>query len=245
LVKPVEHIMLEFNSFWDGGRLTNVELVCISSFLRHGLTYNLYVYEDPENAPKNVALKAAEEILPRSRMFKYETGTFNVGSVSGFTNLFRYTLIHRFGGWWVDADICCLKAAFPESEEAYFQEPNKFGDFTVASSLFKAPASSPLLGYCLDKFAQKEVTQIVHGETGPALMTDAVLHFKKEAVPESALFFPIPWWEYERLFFDEELSFDNWSMVHFWNSLVASGGLDKNGSFPSKSVFERLKREYL
>jgi hypothetical protein len=35
------------------------------------------------------------------------------GSVSAFSNLFRYYLLHQMGGWWVDADVVCLSECVP------------------------------------------------------------------------------------------------------------------------------------
>ena len=42
-------------------------------------------------------------------MFFY-TDALHVGSVAGFSNLFRYELLRRDGGWWVDTDVLCLAA---------------------------------------------------------------------------------------------------------------------------------------
>ena len=31
------------------------------------------------------------------------------GSVSAFSNLFRFTLLYKKGGYWIDADLLCVK----------------------------------------------------------------------------------------------------------------------------------------
>ncbi len=64
-------------------------------------------------------------------------------------------------------------------------------------------------------------------------------------VQKSERFFPVPWWEYDRLFRDEDLGIDVCRTVHFWNAMITAAGLDKNGKYPPGSVFERLKRRYL
>jgi hypothetical protein len=92
------------NSFWDGERLTTLERVCISSFLHHGYAYELYVYDEPDG----VVLRDAESILPRSQIFRYAAGDFNLGSIAGFSDVFRSTLIYKRGGWWADTDQCCV-----------------------------------------------------------------------------------------------------------------------------------------
>lgn len=89
----------EVNSYWGGGPLTRLELVCLSSFIENGAHYNLYTYDEPRGVPKGVVVRDASEILPAERMFRYHAGTLNEGSLSGFSNLFRYTLLQRVGGW--------------------------------------------------------------------------------------------------------------------------------------------------
>ena len=238
--------MTEVNSFWHGPDLTALERMCISSFLANGIRYNLYVYDLPANVPEGVTIRDASEILPRSRIFKYKAGTFNVGSIAGFTNLFRYTLIHSHGGWWTDIDVCCLKKLAKEEPEVFFSESSQNGDFLIGTALFKSPANSAVTRHCLEVFANKNVDEIVHGETGPSLFTEAVAASGRERmVQDGSIIFPVPWWEYNRLFYDESLPVGDGLAVHFWNAMVDAAGLDKNGTFPQESVFETLKRKYL
>ncbi len=238
--------MIEVSSFWHGPVLSNIELLCISSFLKNGVRYCLYVYEPPVNLPKGVIVKDAAEIIDRSRIFTYQAGTFNLGSVAGFSNLFRYILIHKQGGWWTDTDVCYVNGFTTEPAEMFFAEPSRGGEFRVATALFKSPPGGAVLRYCLDRFAEKDVTRIVHGETGPSLLTSSILACEKQAaVLTSDAVFPVSWWDYERLFFDDELSIDRWATVHFWNAMLDSSKLDKSATFPERSAFEQLKRKCL
>ena len=210
------------------------------------MQYSLYLYERPANLPPGVIVKDASEIVDRSRMFTYQAGTFNLGSVAGFSNLFRYTLIHERGGWWTDTDVCYVNGFAGESPDMFFAEPSQGGEFRVATALFKSQPGGAVLRSCLDRFAEKDVTQIVHGETGPSLLTSAILACDKQTeVLAAEKTFHVSWWEYERLFFDEALAIDSCATVHFWNAMLDSGKLDKNATYPSQSAFERLKRKYL
>jgi hypothetical protein len=236
----------EVNSFWGGAPLSRLERLSLSSFVQNGARYNLYSYEDLRDLPEGVILRDAREILPIDRVFYYPAGTLNQGSPSGFTNLFRYTLLQRRGGWWVDTDVCCLAPFDGTANEFYLREETQTGEFLVASCIFQAPAASSVLNYCLQAFAQKDVAKVLHGETGPTLITQAIRTCGREAaVQPSAAFLPVPWWEYERLLFDEELSLEGCRAVHFWNTMLRTAGVNKDGDFPSQSVFERLKRRYL
>jgi len=236
---------MEVNSFW-ADELTALERLCMSSFVQSGITYNLYVYDEPAGVPAGVAVRDASEILPRDQVFRYNAGNFNRGSVSGFSNLFRYSVIHQRGGWWIDTDICFLRDFDQPAAHVFFRAPRQTKEFAIASAIFKAPAGSPTLARCLDEFRKKDVSQIVHGETGPTLLTQCVLASGNQSpVLPSQHVFPVPWWEFQKLFFDEELSLDDASAVHFWNAMVTDARLDKNSSFPPNGAFERLKRRYL
>ncbi len=238
--------MTEVSSFWHGSALSNLELLCISSFLKSDVRYCLYGYDRPANLPKAVVFKDAAEILPRSRVFTYSAGTFNRGSIAGFSNLFRYTLIHQQGGWWIDTDVCYLNRLPDNCEEVFFEQPSQDGEFRVASAMFKSSANSAVLQYCLDRFAEKDVSRIVHGETGPRLLTSAVSLCGPQAkVLPSDSVFRVPWWDYKRLFFDSDLFVEDCAAVHFWNAKLSFEGMDKNADYPPGSVFERLKRKYL
>lgn len=237
---------MEVHSFWQGERLSNLEILCLSSFVKNGIGVRLHAYEPPIDVPPGVVLEDAAEVLPRDKVFFYKPGSFNAGSVAGFSNLFRYTLIHRIGGWWVDSDCCCLQPFSLDSDEVYFEQPHKTEDFSVASALFRAPSGSPVLRYCLERFAQKDPARIVHGETGPRLFTEAVLAQQKRGFvlpPEK--YCPVAWWDYERLFTDETLSLEGCFAVHFYNAMIDASGLDKNANFPADAPFERLKKRYL
>jgi Glycosyltransferase sugar-binding region containing DXD motif len=57
----------------------------------------------------------AREILPHDSIFVYGEG-FGAGSVAAFANLFRCVLLLRHGGWWIDTDMICLDAEWPDSD---------------------------------------------------------------------------------------------------------------------------------
>lgn len=218
----------------------------MASFLRHGVTYNLYVYEEPEKLPGGVVLKDAAAILPRAKVFHYSAGEFNVGSIAGFANLFRYTLLQQAGGWWVDTDVCCLKPFDLPGNEVYFEESSQTEPFYVGTSCFKAPAGSSVMRECLSEFVAKDVTRIVHGETGPRLMTNSILRLgNRGLVLTGGQVAPVPWWDWRRLLWDETLSLDGCYAVHFWNAMLTAAQVDKSARFPSNAPFERLKRAYL
>ena len=110
-------------SLWIGNALSMMEQLSIASFLANGHEYHLYNYEDIENAPDGTVLKAADQILPESMIFKYKA----YPSYAGFSNFFRYKLLLTKGGWWVDTDLVCLRPVSKGSLLQTIAEQSKSG----------------------------------------------------------------------------------------------------------------------
>jgi len=118
---------------WIGESLSPMEQLGIRSFLANGHDFHLYTYQPLECVPSGTVLKDANEILSESSIFTRQTGA-GKGSLSGFTNFFRYELLHRRGGWWADRDMVCLRR-LPEYNVPFFAK--EWQERRSASSLRK------------------------------------------------------------------------------------------------------------
>jgi glycosyltransferase involved in cell wall biosynthesis len=155
---PVIHGM------WIGRHLQRLELLTISSFLRHGHEFNLWAYDDIVTPlPAGCVLRDARKILPRSMLFRKrdtdpETG-IGAGSLSGVSSdLFRYRLLHDQGGIWVDMDITCLRPF--TFTEPYIFRAHRLG---AVGSIMKAPRGCPVMARAF------EATAAIAGEDTPWL----------------------------------------------------------------------------
>src|SRR4051812_12851319 len=90
-------------SLWIGPRLGAVERACLRSMLRVGHPVTLYCYQEPAGVPEGVQLADAREVLAEELIIRHHSG-----SVSLFSNRFRYELQRRAAGTWVDLDHYCL-----------------------------------------------------------------------------------------------------------------------------------------
>jgi hypothetical protein len=88
---------------WIGDKLSRFEYNSIKSYLKQGYEYHLYTYSDVKNIPKGVIIKDGREILGENEIFYYE------GSITPFSDLFRYKLLYDKGGVWTDCDIICIR----------------------------------------------------------------------------------------------------------------------------------------
>jgi len=91
-------------SLWVGDALSPIEQICIRSFLHHGHEFHLYAYNDLAGVPAGVTVKDANDIIPAGEVFMHRIGTYAI-----FSDWFRWALLEKRGGWWVDMDVVCLK----------------------------------------------------------------------------------------------------------------------------------------
>lgn len=187
-------------SLWVGDSLPAAHRACVESFLRVGHPFELFTYGAVANVPRGVVVRDADEIVSRDRIFTYgkAAGESN-GGLSGFSNLFRYALLAREGGYWVDCDIFCLRP-FPTDAMVISSERMRNGRRAVTSCVLKCPAKDPFAQYCLARAAASDPATMVHGATGPALVAEVVKKRGLEgglAAPDA--FCCVDWFEAERL----------------------------------------------
>ncbi len=244
--------MKEVSSLWIGDSISDLEKLCIKSFIDHGYSYNLFTYTPQiKNLPPDVTLKNGSQILSKDKIFQYKSG-FNKGSVSGFSNLFRYKLLYENGGIWVDTDLALLKPNLNfEKQNVFTTEVGEPPDGKFASALIKAQVGCPVLKECLKEFKKVNVDKVQHGETGPELVTQKLNEtgLKKDnrvGLKSRKEYFPVYWEDTERIFYDEIDIKERWRTLHFCNAWITNElNLNKNGSFPHWSIYERLKSKYL
>jgi len=157
-----------FHGFWYGDLLPPYAWYCLRSFVDRGEPFRLYAYKKLD-APRGVLIKDAAEVLPESSIFYYKNPDGSRRSVAGFANLFRYILLERRGGWWVDTDVLRLDAPLPR-DELYLGEED---DSRINNAIIRAPAGHPLLVEAV-KRAAAAGTDLFWGQTGPRLITALV-----------------------------------------------------------------------
>jgi hypothetical protein len=247
---------MKIQSFWMGERLTTMEQLCIQSFLKNGHEFDLYAYHHIANVPRGARLLDARTILPQSvsDRFRYNAHT----PVAALADVFRYKLLLEHGGVWVDMDVVCLKPSnieleycFPLTSGSKMLDPDK--QFAVDSWFMKVPMTCDFIRYCYETAFTYANREMHWGEIGPVLVAHAVERFDlSKFAREEDVFFPVNW-NRQSLFIDGSADADAvWErhgssslVMHLYHSMWARNGADKNASFASNSLYERLKRKYL
>ena len=228
------------------GELTNLERLAMASFVANGHEVHLHAYAEMEAVPAGVRVIDANTILPEERIFRYGPAAGRAqGSVANFANLFRYKLLHERGGWWVDADVVCLRPFD-------FEAPYVFGyqDELINNAVLRLPGSSDI-SRSLYEDALALGTDTKHARTGPVLMTEAVTKFGlQEFALAPKAFYPIRH-QYGVFLLKADSrdgllanSLRDSYAVHFWHEFIRRMGFDKNATYPATSIYETLKARY-
>lgn len=233
-----------FQSLWIGDRLSPYEALCMRSFLDHGHAFALYAYSDRLEVPRGVELRDASAILPKDQCFAYSTG-FGSGSFSACSNLFRYLLLHRFGGWWVDTDVVCLTGRIPFYYSFFAHED---ADFINGAVLYFEPGDR-LIEECL-RDALELGRDVTWGQIGPRLITRKVHALNRGwEAQASATCYPIHWSAAldlvdPRKTAEIAASTSDSMLLHLWNEIFRQAGLSKKCLPPSGSYLRMLAERH-
>jgi hypothetical protein len=161
------------NGLWVGSELMLPELLTVSSFIRCGYTFRLWLYE-PVNfiLPKGLIIEDANKIIPRNEAYtrrnndpRWGIGKGSFGSP--FSDLFRFKLLYERGGWWVDMDVTCLKKL--EWNKPYFFRNHLH--LNVIGNVIKVPPKSDLM-----KLSYEETLMTCNQDTENWLLPNEILN---------------------------------------------------------------------
>lgn len=254
-------------ALWIGSSLSKIEQLSLASFVYHGHKTELFAYEDIQGVPSGVTLRDANQILPEAKIFKYKSRP----SYACFANWFRYEMLYREGGIWVDTDVVCLKPFDMQFELlAGWEQLGKINNAVIGANagdpLFEflsAQCKEPNTPLPYDNrrdrrrkflrryFQGNQQGNLKWGETGPIGLTKAMQHFKRlEQVLPVTAFYPIHPTCWNTIFDTTYPSVDRYFpdsyAIHLWNEMIRrTPGYGKDKTYPTNSLIEVLKQKYL
>ena len=242
---------MKIQSMWVGNEISKIERLSMQSFLSNGMDYTLYVYNDVNNVPDGVKIDDANKILHESEVTTYKKGP-GKGSYAGFADYFRWALMHKVGGAWIDTDVICIKN-FSVSKNKVAGEMVTEGNFWASTQFLHFDTKNKLMEDLFLHCKSMDCGDIEWGDIGPKLINDKI----KEANLESYIL-PAnninanPWWKWKDILDPEkkaslmELSEkQDVFCMHLWNEMWRRDGIDKNSEPPSGSFLEHLFERYL
>ena len=238
-------------SFWVG-HIGTIERLAMSSYAKNGHPFDLYSYGVPYgDVPEGVTIKDARDIVPENDIWEFNTP-------QQFADWFRWNLLYKKGGWWVDLDTVCLRPFDLEQSTVLVEEalPNdsvksiawamrtqdlrdiwQGGGRFIGNGFLKFSAGSDVLKWMINECQElrSEWRSLPWISIGPALVTRAANLFRIPSFSYTA-FQPIPGY-LANLFLDASTVVpDNCYAVHLWKS-AWDDGLNSGG------VVGKLKAE--
>lgn len=234
--------MANFGSLWVGRPLSKIEQTCLASFIHHGHSFTLFVYDKDLKVPDGVVKKDANDIIPESMLFKVDN------SYAPFADMFRYTMISKTDLTWTDTDNICLKSEwnFPEYLFGMQGGPHKI----IANGLLRAPKDSKLVKDLMEYANSFNKDEIKWGEIGPQLLTNKVYENGLSGyIKKPIVFYPVNYWEWEDIFDpSKKLEVIQKSSkshtLQIWNQMLNRQGIDNN-NLPKGSAIEHYHQLYV
>ena len=219
--------------FWHGGPLPSYARSCMRSFLERGHRVRLYTYRSLD-LPPGVEQADAALIMNADEMSRYR-------GIAAFADAFRYELLSREGGWWVDVDVFCLADQLPETNYAWAeQEPG-----VVNVAILKFPSRDAKLTQ-LAAGARAFSDDPTWGATGPHLISKVLDGFEPSGrAGTTHQFYPLHWLEAPLLLLPEYKSeilsrIKGALFLHLWAHVLQHVGIRWGGDVPRGSLMYDL-----
>lgn len=212
------------NGLWIG-KIDKPQYMSINSFLKHGHRYQLWTYEPEQLVPVGTIIKDANEIVSKSILDKWRESKHRLQT---FANYFRYKLIYKIGGWWMDLDCICVKSLDFESHYVFcsidgVKKRPQLSDFHchVINGAFKSPPRAKFLSDILIDIDEKASTGDYpdFGIWGTVVFTRSIFNNKLERyLLHQNVFVPFGFNKARNIFEDPTLQIPDWAYtVHLYN----------------------------
>ena len=212
-------------SLWIGEKLSEMEIMCIESYIKNNCEFHLYVYNKNLVVPKNTIKLDASLILSEKSIFSYSDVK---NGVSAFSNVFRYKLLYEKGGIWTDMDMICLKPYLTDKKYVFSSELSN-NKIHVNVGYIKVPKKSRLMKLCYLNSLIKKKYNPKWGELGPKLFKKVVEQLRlQKYIVNYKIFCPIHYTEINKLFNLDIKDYKESYGIHLWNSEWNKYGINKN-----------------
>lgn len=229
------------HTLWIGEELSAMEVLTLKSFSDCGFSVQLWCYNKNIIVPDGIIKKDANEIIEESSVFHYTfTNKFGhgKGSVSGFSDVFRYKLLYELGGIWADMDITCLQP-FVLKDPYFFRHHHQIG---IVGNFLKSPKKSPLMKWCYEQSSgtvnEKNTDWLLPVE----ILKEGIYKFKLEQYIQNISnqdSFP----KIRGLLLHNKIGINNWKIIHWMNEELRRLNIDKNVCIKG-SAYEALLIKY-
>lgn len=234
---------------WVEGDLRPLETLSCASFLASGYRVRLWSYGRPREMPPGATLCDAREIVPEERIFRDPRG-----SLAAFSDLFRYTVLSRFGGLWADMDVICLRPAAdiawnPSDGFLVTEMTTDARRRQVNNNLIHHPAPRPgdIIDIARAVSERFDPGALRWGDCGPRLLTTLARTYPalRPMVMAPSFANPVPARRCPEALLTPGVTLPAESaFLHCYNERWRQRGLDPAAPWPDDSILARLRQRY-
>ena len=233
----------EARALWIGPQLSPYEELSLLSFVGAGARVLLYSNDTTLRVPDGVELVNVNELLQQpTYRFAYEDGD---QCLTPHSDLFRYEAVSRFGGWYFDLDIVCLRNTLPQSRVYVARESENL----VNAAVMTFPAQSPILIAAVEE-ARRLWPEAGRLTIGPELFTQLINKYALDhLVRPTSNAYEIGTTEILSMFdpdareqLDERVAESDF--VHLWNEIWRRIRIPKNYGPPEGCFLDGLFRRF-
>lgn len=229
---------------WVGNKVSKIEYMSYNSFIKNGFQYVLYTYEDVSGLPEGVIVKDANKIVDEKSIVRDSSN-----SLGGFSDLFRWNLMYKRGGIYVDSDVICLKRFNTENNVVAGEFTGDVNAPAASTQYLKFEKEHPLIKVAVDESRKKDLSKIHWAEVGPRLIQELT---PQQSILDYNNFNPNHYWNWDYVMKKEKTDFlldltskENVYGIHLWNEMWRRAGVDKHKPFEDGSFMHLLEEKYL
>ena len=251
--------MLVVKSLWIGDSLGDLEINCIKSHLRVGHIFILYVYNHVDQVPHGTIIKDANEILNQDNLPNEEHGLYPLA------DLFRFFLMYKKGGIWVDMDMFATRHwSLLEDKEYVFSSErtiqkgayrNRTKQVISNIGVLKAPPRSSFYAEVVRHLMSPNFKVKRRDSYMVELRKMMDIFDMNKYVVDFYLFCPVDWWNAKEMFLDEDFIekygvepmskkdvLDKSLGIHFWRHLIMNkySKLCLTKHFGNRSIYKQF-----
>jgi len=240
---------LQVQGLWVGDRISKLEFMSYNSFIKNKFEYILYTYNNIANLPEKIIVRDANTILNKRFIIRGRGVGGTTNSLGAFSDLFRWNLLYKKGGIYVDSDIICLKSFETKNNVAAGELDGKSLKVTAGTQYLKFEKSSPIIAKALKESKNKKLSITPWGSIGPTLINkllprESILDYNNfNANPNNNWNYVL--YKHKTDFFLELSEKENVYGIHLWNEMWRINKINKNQNFPENSYMAILEKKYL
>jgi hypothetical protein len=176
--------------FWSDAPLSEMSRLSLQSMIRQGHPVRLYTYDNvaalQARVPPGVMVVDAGCVVPASI---YQHAVVH-SEIRYFSDIFRYAVLHEFGGWWLDTDVVLVKPLNFATEHVFSTQWSGVENGHVCvGDVMRAPKGSLHMAnlYALSLQRLFSERRVESGAVGPLLLSEYLLLAGDDALHSSIL----------------------------------------------------------